>query len=153
VANSVFRRDDIVLFLGAGASVDAGMPDSSEMIERIEHLVTQNADWTGFRDLYRYIRSSIFFADGLEGIVGESVHYNIERLVNVLEELQKKERHALYPFVGAWNPKLLEVAGDDFARRAAAPSATGPSSVISRSPARGTIAVGARPVVQRLLAP
>ena len=46
--------------------------------------------------------------------------YNIERLVNALDELQKldelpqTERHPLYPFVGTWNPKLLDVAGHKF---------------------------------------
>ena len=58
--------------------------------------------------------AQFFFADGLEGIFDEKVPFNIERLVNVLEELQKKERHALYPFVGAWNPKLQELAGTKF---------------------------------------
>ena len=41
------------------------------------------------------------FGDGLEGSFEEDVDFNIEHLVNVLEELQKKERHTLYPFVSA----------------------------------------------------
>ena len=40
--------------------------------------------------------------------------FNIERLVNGLEELGKGEKHPLYPFIGAWNPKLASVAGKDF---------------------------------------
>ena len=114
MAATVFRRDEIILLLGAGASVEAGIPDSRNMIDKIESLVESNPDWSKHRDLYRYIKSSIFFADGLEGIFGDDVHFNIERLVNVLDEIQKKERHALYPFVGAWNPKLQEVAGEGF---------------------------------------
>ena len=114
MATTVFKRDEIILLLGAGASVEAGIPDSSKMIDEIEKLVLNEADWNRYRGLYRYIRSSIFFADGLDGIFDDEVPFNIERLVNVLDELQKKERHALYPFVGAWNPKLQEVAGVDF---------------------------------------
>ena len=111
MSTTVFKRDEIVLLLGAGASVEAGIPDSNKMIDKIQDLVSGDDTWNPYRDLYRYLRSSVFFADGLEGIFGDKVPFNIERLVNVLDELQKKERHALYPFVGAWNPKLQEVAG------------------------------------------
>ena len=112
---TVFERNGIILLLGAGASYEAGIPHSNEMVERIDDLVSNNhPDWSEFRDLYRYIRSSIYYADGLDGKFEDDVPYNIERLVNVLDELQKKERHVLYPFVGAWNPKLLDVAGSEF---------------------------------------
>ena len=110
----VFKRDEIILLLGAGASVEVGIPDSSKMIDEIEGLIASNPAWSNYQELYRYVRSSIFFADGLEGIIDDDVPFNIERLVNVLDELQKKERHTLYPFVGAWNPKLQEVAGEGF---------------------------------------
>ena len=114
MSRTAFKRDEIILLLGAGASVDAGVPDSNSMVEKIQISVSSNdPDWSHFRDLYNYIRSSILFADGLDGIFGEDVHFNIERLVNVLDELQKRERHTLYPFVGAWNSKLLELAGQE----------------------------------------
>ena len=114
MANSYFKQDEIILLLGAGASVEAGIPDSRNMIGKIEELTTSENEWGSYRELYWYIRSSIFFADGLDGKFDKEVHFNIERLVHVLDELRKKERHALYPFVGAWSPKLLEVAGADF---------------------------------------
>ena len=37
-----------------------------------------------------------------------------ERLVMSLDELARREEHPLYPFVGAWNPRLLQVAGSHF---------------------------------------
>lgn len=116
MAAPIFKRDEIILLLGAGASVEADIPDSSKMVQEIEKLVSDDdkRDWSGFRDLYRYVRSSIFYADGLDGKFGDKVPFNIERLVNVLDELSKKERHTLYPFVGAWNPKLQDVAGSNF---------------------------------------
>ena len=116
MAAPIFKRDEIIFLLGAGASVEADIPDSNKMVQKIEGLVSDdgNRDWSVFRDLYYYVRSSIFYADGLDGIFGDKVPFNIERLVNVLDELSKKERHTLYPFVGAWNPKLQDVAGDKF---------------------------------------
>lgn len=114
---TVFGPDEIILLLGAGASVEAEIPDSSNMVSEIENLVSSDdGKWCRFRDLYRYIRSSIFYSEGLKGFFGENVPFNIERLVDVLDELDKKEGHTLYPFVGAWNPKLLDVAGAGFSK-------------------------------------
>ena len=109
-----FRRDEIIFLLGAGASVEAGIPDSNNMVQKIHRLVSNDEAWKPFRGLYYYLRSSIFYAEGLEGRFGSDVLYNIESLVNVLDELDKRERHTLYPFVGAWSPKLLDVAGKEF---------------------------------------
>ena len=121
MTNIFFKPDDIILLLGAGASVDAEIPDSNEMVKKIELLVSGlNPEWHRFENLYRYIRSSIYYADGLDGRFEDDVLYNIERLVNALDELQKldelpqTERHPLYPFVGTWNPKLLDAAGPKF---------------------------------------
>lgn len=115
MATTVFGPDEIIVLIGAGASVEADTPDSSKMVQEIEALVSSNdTTWSQFKDLYRYIRSSIFYADGLKGIFGEDVLFNIERLMNVLDELQQREGHTLYPFVGAWNPKLQDVAGTQF---------------------------------------
>ena len=107
-----FKPDEIIVLLGAGASVDAGIPNSPQMIENVEALI--DGDWAEFRDLYHYIRSSIQYAHGIAGRFGDQVHYNIEVLVNTLDELRKKKSHPLFPFVGNWNPVLIEVAGPGF---------------------------------------
>lgn len=114
MGQTLFKHNDIVLLLGAGASVEAGIPDSQAMIGELEKLLSDDSEWREFAGLYRYIKSAVYYADGLEGLFGDNVPFNIERLVNVLSELHKRERHTLYPFVGAWNPKLLDVAGDQF---------------------------------------
>ena len=108
-----FKRDELVLLLGAGASVEAGVPHSKGMVEKLEGLVGSESEWSRFGPLYHYIKSAVLFADGIKGKV-DATGYNIERLVETLEELSKRDDHPLYPFVGAWNPKLPEVAGGDF---------------------------------------
>ena len=115
MARTTFKHDELVLLLGAGASVEAGIPDSNEMVRRVERETSEGA-WQDCQELYRYLRSSVFYAEGLKGVTGPEVQFNIERLVNVLEELRQKERHTLYPFVGAWNPTLQDVAGVGFER-------------------------------------
>ena len=111
----MFKRDEIIILLGAGASVDADIPDSARMIDKIENLVSGegNSDWRNYRSLYNFVKSSILYTDGLEGSFGQDVSFNVERLVDVLEELEGRERHPLSPFVAAWNPRLTNVAGQE----------------------------------------
>ena len=60
--------NEIILLLGAGASVEAGIPDSTEMVQEIENLVSsENSDWNCFRDLYRYILKLNFLRGGIGG--------------------------------------------------------------------------------------
>jgi SIR2-like domain len=113
-----FKRNQILVLLGAGASVDAGIPDAQTMVGEIANLVSGDdaTIWTTFKDLFNYLRSACHYAHGLRGVIGDKVPFNVETLVNTLDELEKKEAHPLYPFVGAWNPKLMEVAGPAFER-------------------------------------
>src|SRR3989338_11323296 len=108
-----FKKDEIIILLGAGASKDAGIPTSVDMIQRIEQLLEEK-DWEQFGDLYNYIKSAIYYADGISGKFGSAVQFNIERLINTLNELEKKEEHTIYPFIGNWNIKLIELAEADF---------------------------------------
>lgn len=107
---SYFKKDEILILLGAGASVDAGIPHSRAMVDRVEALIDD--EWNERKELYNFVKSSIHYGDGVRGEFSDDV--NIERLVNTLEELNRKEEHPLYPFVGAWIPKLGEVSGRNF---------------------------------------
>lgn len=107
-----FKKDEIVLLLGAGASVEANIPDSRKMIARIEELVERDSSWSGFVDLYRIIKSAFYFAEGQRGNFEANVSFNVERLVDILQELEMREEHALAPFVGAWHRGLTLSAGE-----------------------------------------
>lgn len=106
-----FRKDDIIILLGAGASADSGIPVSSKMIEELEKELLPNNEWKKFKDLYFLIKSAYNYS---RGIVNKESNFNIEVLVNILRELQKKEEHPLYPFIGSWNIKFDEVVKDDY---------------------------------------
>jgi len=109
---TTFKKDEVIVLVGAGASVDAGIPHSAHMVQQIEALIAH--EWKEYCDLYNYVRSAIFYADGIRGTYAPDVSYNIERLVVALDELSRREEHPIYPFVGAWNPRLIQVAGDNF---------------------------------------
>lgn len=106
-----FKRDEIIFLFGAGISADAGIPTSSDMVKKVETNVNEENDWKEFKDLYFLIKSGVAFSYGIQG--KESV-FNIEILVNILNELEKKESHPLYPFIGSWSVKFNEVINNNF---------------------------------------
>jgi hypothetical protein len=110
---TIFGKDEIVVLLGAGASVEAGIPASAQMIMKVEGLLHDK--WKGYCDLYNYVKSAILYSRGIKGSF-DGTHYNIESLVNTLDELVRGDEHALYPFIGSWNPKLLEVTMSDLSQ-------------------------------------
>ncbi len=108
-----FKTNDMIFLVGAGCSGDAGIPTANDMVRDIESsLLVENPEWAKYRDLYNYIKSAILYAEGIFGDFNNS--FNIEKFVNVLSELEKKERNIVYPFIANWNNRLLDLAGKDF---------------------------------------
>jgi hypothetical protein len=106
------RSKDIIFLLGAGASAEAGIPVSGEMISRVE---MDMLDTERVRGLYHHVKSAIHFSFGIKGHFGDAVPFNIETLVNTLYELERNEEHPLYPFIAAWNSRFVALAGAEFA--------------------------------------
>lgn len=111
---SLRQANKVVVLLGAGASYEAGIPTSPIMIDKLEALLSDADGWQDSLELYNYVKSAIYYADGITGKFNSSVNYNIERLVNALSELDQKTDHPLYPFIGNWNIKLIELGGTNF---------------------------------------
>lgn len=105
------------MILGAGASVEAGIPHSNKMIQELEDLVRTDDDWKKLHDLYFYIKGTFHYGNALRKIsnpANAETYYNIESLYVALDELSKRDEHSLFPFIGAWSPKLSDVSGEKF---------------------------------------
>lgn len=113
-----FKEREIIMLLGAGTSVEAGIPHSNKMISELESLVrSDEKDWSDLHDLYFYIRGTFEYGNALRKISNPKnpeTYYNIESLYVALDELSKRDEHSLFPYIGAWNPKLSDVAGNKF---------------------------------------
>lgn len=106
------KENDVIFLIGAGCSFDAGIPTTTAMIRDIETKIQTERKWMDLKDLYFYIKSAILYG---EGILGRFLNiFSIEQFVNVLFELEKKERNVIYPFMATWNHRLIELAGKDF---------------------------------------
>lgn len=108
------RSKDIILLLGAGASVEAQIPMSGQMISQVESHLANKDEWKPYRDLYNHVKSAIHFSAGLQGLYNSDVPFNIETLVNTLYELERNEEHPLYPFIASWNSRFVALAGEKF---------------------------------------
>ena len=104
------KQDEIIILLGAGASADAGIPVTSQMVQDVEEFIDNN-HWSQFKKLYYLVKSSVEFSYGIQG---KHVNFNIETLLNILNELEKKEMHPLYPFIGSWSVRFNEIIKDNF---------------------------------------
>lgn len=111
----ILKKDEVVFLLGAGASVEAGIPASAQMIEKLEGLLREHADWKGYSKLYNYLKSAIMYGHNLRGMY-DHTKFNIEDLVGTLDDLLRGDEHPLFPFIGSWAPKLPEVAGSNLAK-------------------------------------
>ena len=109
-----FASKDICFLLGAGASAEADIPTSETMIKRIESLLVVNNSWRKYAEIYNHVKSSIYYASGLRGQYGNHVSYNIETLVNTLNELERNEDHPLFPFIASWDQRFVGLAGHNF---------------------------------------
>jgi hypothetical protein len=107
------RAKDLIVLLGAGASAEAGIPTSADMISRLESKLNSAGSWPNYRRLYNHVKSAIRYKEGLAGNFNDSA-YNIETLANTLYELERNEEHPLYPFISAWNTRFVSIAGADF---------------------------------------
>lgn len=106
------KGEHLLFLFGAGASVDAGIPISDQMVNKIEDLINKHDDWKVYKDLYFYLRSSINYSDGILGKF--NIPFNVERLLIVISEIEKRESNIMYPYIGTWNIRLLDLAGNNF---------------------------------------
>lgn len=109
-----FRQDKLIILLGAGASCDANILNSIQIIREIEHKLDDS--WAEYKNLYNYIESSHFHLERIKGIPAKEINFNIENLVALLDiiiKISSKELE-IYPFVGSWEKELVSVTGKNF---------------------------------------
>lgn len=102
-----FEPNEIIILLGAGASCDAGILNSNQMINRIQEKL-KDADWKDFRDLYYYIKSVFYQKQIFNSTDPKDINFNIENLVALLDIIVgiSKTEIDFYSFVGSWEKDL-----------------------------------------------
>ena len=102
-----FTTDEVIILFGAGASCNAGILNSNQMINKIQEKLTEN-DWQKFRNLYYYLKGIFYQKQIFNSVDPREVNFNIESLVGLLEILIgiSKTEIDFYIFVGSWEKDL-----------------------------------------------
>jgi hypothetical protein len=103
-----FLNNEIILLLGAGASCDAGILNSAQMINKIEEKILDRT-WEKYEYLYQYIKSMHYRQNIFFGLNPKAISFNIEDLINILNiiiDIADKKIDT-YIFVGNWEKDLI----------------------------------------------
>jgi hypothetical protein len=98
-----------MLLLGAGASKDAGLPDSFELTARVLDTMKASA-FQAEPEVITYVIGSLLFAQGIAGENTLGARVDIEAVARAVERLENWQSKEIASFVTAWHPRVLELA-------------------------------------------
>ena len=95
-----------LIFLGAGASIEAGIPDSYNITKKILEEFDPLFSVEG--KILRFVIGGLMFQ---AGVIGENPYdgVNIEDLYNTIQILSEKETSEINPFVSSWHPMFSDL--------------------------------------------
>ncbi len=99
-----------LIFLGAGASYDAGCFLSSKMLIDLKDSITavDIPEKNIFLDIYNFINASLLYQYNLDDIESSNnLNLNIEDFVRILNIIIERSNFIPYPIVGNWNEKII----------------------------------------------
>ncbi|MGO9531722.1 MAG: SIR2 family protein [Syntrophobacteraceae bacterium] len=98
---------DIIFLLGAGASKNADIKTSAEMIQLLEDGLSSNVEHAFLYEVFRFVKGAIHFAQGCQE-QPKNIVMNIEDIMKTLRLLDNRQNEELYPFVGSWHEKISQ---------------------------------------------
>src|ERR1051326_8766285 len=98
-----------MLLLGAGASVEAGVPDSYEMTKRIAEAFERNIALRRYSHVISFAVGGLLFQQGIKGENPLFGRVNIEELFNAVQLLAERNSLEAAPFVGSWHAMVEQL--------------------------------------------
>ncbi|UCH62181.1 MAG: SIR2 family protein [Fidelibacterota bacterium] len=104
--------DKPVFLLGAGSSVDAGIPTTNDMTKTILKKIQESYRYELEEKVLKYVIGGMQFRRGVKG--GDPfAGINIEDLFSAVEMLADRNELDIAPFVGTWSPTIEEIEKSD----------------------------------------
>lgn len=97
------------LLLGAGASVESGIPDAIGMTRRLLTLLRANPDLTKEAHALSFVVGGLLFDAGKRDQNPLDPAINVEDLFNAVQLLANRTRLEAAPFIGAWHSFVDEL--------------------------------------------
>ncbi|HEY2930876.1 MAG TPA: hypothetical protein VGK99_03950 [Acidobacteriota bacterium] len=98
-------RSGVIFLLGAGASIDAGLPATADFFRRLERSFTSGSPE---QRLFNLIRKKLKSVEKDNPFISGD---NFEDVIAALDDLRFRFKSGLYPFVQTWFPELAEFSG------------------------------------------
>lgn len=98
-----------MILLGAGASVEAGIPAAYEMTGKIAGLFRQSPHRQIDSRVLAFVIGGLLFKRGMEGEDALTAGVNVEELFNAVQLLAERGRLEASPFVGSWHAVVDEL--------------------------------------------
>ena len=97
-----------MILLGAGASVEAGIPDSYDMTKRILEAFKTNPEFKLYARVVSFVAGGLLFQNGIRGLNPLEIGVNVEELFNAIDLLANRNTLEAAPFVGSWHSMIDE---------------------------------------------
>jgi hypothetical protein len=98
-----------MLLVGAGASKDAGLPDTFGLTDEVMRSVAESPNHRD-RDVLSYLVGGLLYANGVAGGNPLQSGVDIEALFRAAIRLSRWQESDVAPFVAAWQPRFLQLA-------------------------------------------
>jgi SIR2-like domain len=97
-----------MILLGAGASKEAGVPDSNGMTREISKRFHQEDHLKQLAHVISFIIGGLLFQKGILGEDPLDQNVNVEELFNAVQLLANRDSLETAPFIGSWHPMVQE---------------------------------------------
>jgi hypothetical protein len=99
---------DVAMLLGAGASVDAGMPTSEGMVEKLLDDFRDQSVEVGSKSRHRLLEFVVYSLKTQAASRGDLVGVDVETMFDAIETLASRTGLPIAPFISAWQPLVAE---------------------------------------------
>ncbi len=96
-----------MVLLGAGASMEAGVPGAYNMSERMVRKFYEDVDLLRYAPVLSFVAGGLMFQ---RGVRGENPYggIDVEELFNAVQLLEGRSNLEAAPFIGSWHPMVAE---------------------------------------------
>ncbi|CAG1013143.1 hypothetical protein ANAEL_04612 [Anaerolineales bacterium] len=97
-----------LFLLGAGASVEAGIPDAYKMTSEMLNKISEDkrAHYLRYDKVLQFVVGGLLFKQGIKG-ENPFEGVNIEDLFTAVLLLSERQNSELSPFISSWHPQLI----------------------------------------------
>ena len=97
-----------MIFLGAGASIDAGVPAAYDMTKQVLGLFENDRNLVKHTQVLRFVVGGLLFQEGVQGRDPFN-GINVEELFNAIELLATRDQLEASPFIGSWHQRIKDL--------------------------------------------